>query len=246
MPSIVNATTASQIPTAPVDDKLTTVYWDICGLGQPVRYALECAGVDYVDVRVHWGPGQPGTEGYKQMWASSKGALGERMPFPNLPYMLDGDVALTQSNAILKYIGRKYGLLGDPSSEHLIDLVLDQAADFDAGSTRAAYGAGLPGLREYCEARLPGELAGWAQQLADKAFMTGDEMTVADLKVYETLRKLAIIEAQPEVGTGALAAAQPSLLAFMRRVESLPAMKQYQESSRFMARPLNNEHAKFK
>ena len=27
-----------------------------------------------------------------------------------LPYYIDGDIKITQSNAILRYIGRKYGL----------------------------------------------------------------------------------------------------------------------------------------
>ena len=32
-------------------------YWDIRGLGQPIRLALEYVGADFVDVRVHNGPG---------------------------------------------------------------------------------------------------------------------------------------------------------------------------------------------
>jgi len=33
-----------------------------------------------------------------------------RADFPNLPYLIDGDVKMTESRAILKYIAREYGL----------------------------------------------------------------------------------------------------------------------------------------
>merc|ERR1719427_1579530 len=32
------------------------------------------------------------------------------LDFPNLPYVIDGDVKLTQSLAVIRYLGRKYGL----------------------------------------------------------------------------------------------------------------------------------------
>lgn len=251
---VLVAENLEQIPVAPVAGKITTVYWNICGLGQPIRYALQLADETsaggYADVRVHYGPGEPGTEGYKRLWMDKKDAVGEAMPFPNLPYFFDGDVALTQSNTILRYIGRKFShegksLIGEPSTAHIVDLILDQTADFDGASTGLSYRAGLPGLKEYCEGALPGQLAGWSKLLAGKKFFTGDSITVADLKVYETLRKLKIIEG--ENGTGALAA-QPTLLQFIANVEELPAMRAYQSNpdSGFIARPLNNAHAQFK
>eukprot|EP00747_Dinoflagellata_sp_TGD_P067979 gnl/TRDRNA2_/TRDRNA2_155514_c0_seq3.p1 gnl/TRDRNA2_/TRDRNA2_155514_c0~~gnl/TRDRNA2_/TRDRNA2_155514_c0_seq3.p1 ORF type:complete len:267 (+),score=60.48 gnl/TRDRNA2_/TRDRNA2_155514_c0_seq3:60-803(+) len=242
---IVFADAADKIPTAPVDGKITTVYWNICGLGQPIRYALELAGVEYVDVRVHWGPGEPGTAGYKKMYFDRMPALSEAMLFPNLPYFLDGEIALAQSNTIMRHIGRKFNLMGDPSQAHIVDLIFDQTADFDGQSTGLSYREGLPGLKKYCEQRLPEMLSHWARLLGDKKFMTGESVTVADLKVYETLRKLKLIEEQPEVGTKALASC-PTLLQFLARVEELPAMKAYLASEQFMARPLNNEHAQFK
>lgn len=243
--TVVFADSPEKIPTAPVSGKITTVYWNICGLGQPVRYALELAGVEYADVRIHWGPGAPGTEGYKKMWMDRKTDVGNTVAFPNLPYLLDGDVALTQSSTILRYVGRKFGLMGDPSAAHIVDLVLDETADFDQQSTGRSYAHGLPGLKTYCTDHLPAILAKWARLLGDRPFMTGEAVTVADLKVYETLRKLKLIEEQPEVATGALAGF-PALLQFVQRVEELPAMSAYLKSEQHIGRPLNNEHALFK
>ncbi|CAE8601707.1 unnamed protein product, partial [Polarella glacialis] len=175
--TVIFASSPAQIPTAPVDGKITTVYWNICGLGQSVRYALELAGVDYVDVRVHWGPGNPGSPEYKQMWFDRKGDIGDVMLFANLPYLMDGEVALAQSNTILRYIGRKFGLMGDPSAAHIIDLIFDQAADFDAPSTGLSYREGLPGLKRYFETALPGQLSQWERLLGDKPYMTGEQVT---------------------------------------------------------------------
>jgi len=242
--SVIIADSPDKIPTAPVEGKITTVYWDICGLGQPIRYALELAGADYADVRVDPGPGAPGTPGYKKMWFDKKPELDQAICFPNLPYMLDGGVALAQSNTILRYIGRKFDLMGDPASAHLVDLVLDQTADFDGESTGRCYRDFLS-MKPYCQEELVGKLEHWTRLLGSKPFMTCDRVTVADLKIYETLRKLRLIEQQPAIGTATLQRF-PALLAFMDRVEALPAMQAYFKSGSFMERPLNNVHAQFK
>ena len=47
-------------------------------------------------------------EGQNMWFKEKKHNLG--LDFPNLPYMLDGDVKLTQTLAIMRYLGRKFGL----------------------------------------------------------------------------------------------------------------------------------------
>ena len=189
MVTIVQADTPDKIPLAPVEGKVTVVYWDICGLVQPIRLALALSGVDFVDVRVDCGT--PNTPEYKKMWMDFKPQLDAVLDFPNLPYLLDGEVALSQSNAILRYLGRKHGLMGDPGSTHLVDLVLDQMADFDQQVTGRCY-RDFGSLRPYCEQQLPGILERWARLLGAKSFLAGglngpssDTLTVADLKFYE-------------------------------------------------------------
>mmetsp|Transcript_61066 Transcript_61066/g.108691 ORF Transcript_61066/g.108691 Transcript_61066/m.108691 type:complete len:248 (-) Transcript_61066:38-781(-) len=241
---VVFADSADKIPMEAVDGKITTVYWNICGLGQTPRYVLEMAGVEYADVRLHWGPGLPGTDEYKQMWMAKKRKIGEQVLFPNLPYLIDGDVKISQTNTILKYLGRKFDLMGEAANAHLVDFVLDQTTDFDGAVTGRCYGD-FASLKPFCEVQLPVALADWTRLLGDKPFMTGDAVTVADLKIYETLRKLKIIESQEAIGTNTLASF-PKVLAFIDRVEALPAMKNYLSSAAFMERPLNNEHAQFK
>ena len=246
--TVIHADTPDKIPTSPVDGKPTVVYWDICGLQQPIRLTLALAGVEWVDVRVDCG--DPSTDEYKKLWMDFKPSLEPTLLFPNLPYLLDGEIAISQSNVILRYLGRKYGLMGEPASLHLVDLVLDEMADFDKQVTARCY-SDKASLKPYCEKQLPSTLQKWARMLGDKSFLTGmagpssDLLTVADLKFYETIRKIKIIEQELLDGTGALAGV-PSLLAFCDRVEAVPALKAYIASDAFLARPLNNAHAQFK
>jgi glutathione S-transferase len=62
---------------------------------------LEYTGTDYEDKQMSCGPA-PNFD--KSCWFDNKFSFG--LDFPNLPYYKDDDVAITQSNAILKHIAR--------------------------------------------------------------------------------------------------------------------------------------------
>ena len=53
----------------------------------------------------------------RSAWLSVKETLG--LTFPNLPYFIDGETKLTETNAIMKYIAAKHGpeLLGETPAE---------------------------------------------------------------------------------------------------------------------------------
>jgi len=48
------------------------------------------------------------------------------LDFPNLPYYIDGEVKLTQTNAILRHISRKHGLDGKVLDTVLLALTCHQ------------------------------------------------------------------------------------------------------------------------
>ena len=86
--------------------------------------ALAYAGEDYEDIVYNFGA----TEGADDHWGSQKFNL--KLAFPNLPWYRDDNVRLTQSNAIVRHIGRKYNLYGkDKSEASKIDMLIDTAAD---------------------------------------------------------------------------------------------------------------------
>ena len=86
--------------------------------------ALAYAGEDYEDIVYNFGA----TEGADDHWGSQKFNL--KLAFPNLPWYTDDNVKLTQSNAIVRHIGRKYNLYGkDKSEASKIDMLIDTASD---------------------------------------------------------------------------------------------------------------------
>ena len=67
-------------------------------------------------------------------WGAAKENNVWELSFPNLPYYVDGDVKLTQSNAILRHLGRQHGLYGlDDNHASEIDMLLDTGRDIKMG-----------------------------------------------------------------------------------------------------------------
>jgi hypothetical protein len=55
-----------------------------------------------------------------------RGTYPPSLPFPNVPYLRDGEEFVSESRAIMRYIARKYGpgLLGDnPSIQTRVDML---------------------------------------------------------------------------------------------------------------------------
>ncbi|RFU44823.1 glutathione S-transferase family protein [Paraburkholderia sp. DHOC27] len=142
-------------------------------------------------------------------------------PFGEVPVIEDGEVVLSDSNAILVYLARKYGesswLPGDPLGAAAVQRWLSLVAG------KVAFGP--------CAARLvtlfgaPRDL-GAAQQIAadlfkvldaelsDKRFATGDTPTIADIAAH------SYIAHAPEGGVSL--EPYPHIRAWLARVEALP------------------------
>ena len=95
-------------------------------LGQECRIVLHYTDTEYKD------------EVTGEGWGDQKFKLG--LDFPNLPYFIDGELKLTQSDAILRHIGRKNDLFGkSPNEMAEIDMVIDTAKDFKLAIAKIAY-----------------------------------------------------------------------------------------------------------
>ncbi|KAL3185722.1 hypothetical protein MRX96_028625 [Rhipicephalus microplus] len=91
--------------------KVVLAYWaGIRGIVEPIRYMLEYAGVPYEN-KTYPLLDKPTKEECKVAWLEDKAALaGQGFGFPNLPYLVDGEVKMVQSLAIMRYLARKHGL----------------------------------------------------------------------------------------------------------------------------------------
>ena len=81
-------------------------YWDVRGLTEPIRLLLEYVGVEYDQKFYVCGDGPDFS---RTDWTDVKGSFG--LDFPNLPYYIEGNLKLTESWAILRYIAGKNNLL---------------------------------------------------------------------------------------------------------------------------------------
>ncbi|KAJ1370868.1 hypothetical protein KIN20_032688 [Parelaphostrongylus tenuis] len=91
-------------------------YFDGRGLGEVIRQLFALAGVDFEDVRVT-----------QEQWPQLK----PKMPFGHLPVLEVDGQKLLQSQAITRYVARKYGYAGKtPYEEAMVDAIADQYKDF--------------------------------------------------------------------------------------------------------------------
>ena len=108
--------------------KLTIGYWKIRGLISPVKYILEYLGVPYTAVDYEQGDGP---EFSRDSWMKVKHSVG--LDFPNLPYLFDGDLKITESSAMMRYIAGKYGPDGfsgkDAKEKAIVDMIFGVVAD---------------------------------------------------------------------------------------------------------------------
>nr|CAD01094.1 glutathione S-transferase [Xenopus laevis] len=207
-------------------------YWDIRGLAHSIRLLLEYTGTQYEE-KLYVTGDAPNYD--KSQWLNEKEKLG--LDFPNLPYLVDGDVKLTQSNAILRYIARKHGLCGESEKEkNYVDLIENQAMDFRMGLVVIAYSPQFETLKGPYLEKLPIALKKFSCFLGDRSWFAGDKITYVDFVMYDVLDQHRILDPTCLQNF-------KNLQAFLTRFEALPAIDAYVKSSRFMKTPINNRMA---
>lgn len=215
--------------------KVQLGYWKIRGLAQPIRLLLKYVGQDFEDVQYEQGDGP---EFSRAKWLSVKPTMG--LDFPNLPYLIDGDIKITQSNAILRHIARKHNLDGkDEKSKVLVDIMENQAMDFRNGLVRLCYGPDFEKNKEAYLKNVVDMLDLFEKFLGDKPWFAGNEITFVDFVMYELLDQHKLLDAK-------LLSSEKKLTAFLDRFEALPQIKAYMATPGFMKRPVNNKSAHWK
>ena len=91
-----------------MDSKPTLGYWGIRGQGAYPRMTLEAAGKEYNNLVY-----KDGSEWFGKDKPNSK------VPLPNLPYYIDGDIAISETDSIMRTVARLYKpeLLGKTSKD---------------------------------------------------------------------------------------------------------------------------------
>jgi len=196
-------------------------YWAIQARADQIRLALAYAGEDYEDTAYKF-EGTT-TEGSPDHWKSNKFTLG--LPFPNLPYYIDGDVKLSQSNAILRHVGRKHNLYGKDANEASeIDMLVDTAWDVCDALIKIIF-ADFAALKEkHCES-MTEKFKELSTYLGSKKFFMGDNLTIADCAMFSAIQWHFVLDEN-------IVNKYSNLAEYLKTMESDPKVKAYLASDR--------------
>ncbi|KAI1306061.1 Glutathione S-transferase Mu 3 [Halotydeus destructor] len=204
-------------------------YWNV---RSSIRNLLNHVGVEFEDKRYNLRPNFDKSE-----YHDEKHTLG--LDFPNLPYYIDGDVKLSQSIAILRYIARQHGLDGVTNEEKArIDLVEQQLVDYRSAGITFFYSPKHDELAGAYREGLPAKLKALSDFLGDRKWLSGDNLSYADFLAYEFLDTHKLFE------PGCLDSF-PNLVKYVTQFEALPNVAKYMKSDSFLKWPINGDSAKW-
>ncbi|XP_037540147.1 glutathione S-transferase Mu 3 [Nematolebias whitei] len=212
---------------------MTLAYWDIRGLAQPIRLLLEYTNTKYNDKLYACGEA-PDYD--KSCWISEKDKLG--IDFVNLPYLVDGDRKIVQSNAIMRYIARKHNMCGETEDEKVrVDILENQSMDFRNGFVRMCY-TDFDNIKPGYLKSLPGQLKQFSDFLGNRKWFAGDKITFVDFILYELFDQHRMFHSTCFDDF-------KNLKEFLDRFEALDKIAAYMKSDRFIKTPVNNKMAKW-
>jgi glutathione S-transferase len=230
-------------------------YWpSIQGRGEFVRLAMEAAGAPYVDVARRPAEEGGGVKALTAMLASVSGGG----PFFAPPILRHRGVTLSQTAAILQYLGPRLGLVPEDEASRLqanhlqltiADFVLEAHDVHHPIASSLYYHEQKPEAARRAELftknRIPKYLGYFERVLEQNAasggrHAVGTELSYVDLSLFQILAGLGY--AFPRALSRA-AGALPRLAALRERVAATPAVAAYLASPRRVA---FNEHGIFR
>ena len=203
-------------------------YWSIRGLAEPIRHILEYTGTPYSQKKYTT----------LEEWSKDKVSLG--LEIPNVPYLIDGDKNVTESDAIIHYIILKSGhkeLLGKTDDE-IVNLAIVRGVLYDI---RGAMVSTIynPDYSKLIDAVLKDRVHPKLENLEKFSASRGGDgligtgLTYIDFVLHEVSQALDTMEDK-------VFDKYPTLKKIVDRVHAEPKIQEYLASDRFQARPFNN------
>jgi len=170
-----------------VSGELTIGYWKIRGLAAALRMMCYYAEQRFKNVGY-------GEDGKEKWFGGAKPGLQEKNALINLPYVVDGETVVTQSNSCLIYLGKKLGIdtEGNFMRNHQ---ALDQIMDLRNDLMKHVYPfAGVVKTKEELATIFPtymqGSVKGHLKKLEDFCagpYLCGTAPESADFHLFEML-----------------------------------------------------------
>ena len=207
-------------------------YWNLRGMGEPIRLLME-----YLEIPYEWKEYTPATA--NEWFEQDKINLG--IDFPNLPYVIDGDFKTSQTQTILKYLGRKYGMFGGQTNEEIAqqEALMDNVFDFRTRFAMICYGIGdfEEKKKEFLDA-LPTRLQYYEDWLASRKWLTGDKLFVGDFLFWSGLDAIACLEPS-------YLDKFPNVTKYKKEIEVIPQIEKFLKSDKFAKFPVNGPSAQW-
>lgn len=204
-------------------------FWANKGLGEFPRWVLKICKANYKEVNPE-----------RQAWHTQI-KPNSLFPFPNLPYLKDGDLLLTESQAIAFYVADKLKpqLVGkNPIDGVRIRMIIQVFQDLFTILWRPIYQKEKPhklALEEACTERVAPKMEQLSKVLGEKDWFVGI-MSLADIYFCYMAYNFKVFCRSLEVANPI--AKFENLIALAQRVMDLPEIKVHMASDEFKKRPL--------
>ncbi|XP_064606845.1 glutathione S-transferase Mu 2-like [Liolophura sinensis] len=213
----------------------TLAYWPARGISNQISLLLHYVGEDFENKVYMINDEDPSK--IRENFMKVKYTLG--LPLPNLPYYIDGDIKITQSVAIERYVARKYSLVASTEKDRILqDNLLYVAVDLQTRCTQLCYRADFDTAKVDHLKWVKETLQQLSHLLGKENFFLGDKINFVDFHLYEGISMNTVV--------------YPSCLddfhnlqSFLSRIENLPGVKEYLASPRFVKEALVGPGASF-
>jgi len=199
----------------------TITYFAVRGRCNGMRIMLADQGQEWKEVVVNF-----------EDWM--KGDLKPTCVFGQLPKFEDGDLALFQSNTILRHLGRNHGACGKNDREAaLIDMMNDGVEDLRNKYAKMIYQEYDTGKDPYIK-DLPNHLSKFEAVLATNktGFLVGDKVSFADYSLFDVLLNHLVL-------CSSCLDNFPSLKSFVENMSARPKIKAFLDSDAYKKLPIN-------
>jgi glutathione S-transferase/dienelactone hydrolase len=238
-------------------DPITIGYWAIQGLAAPLRMMVLFAEVPLRVRSYKTTQNQDGSYNKDSWMKNAKPLLAKKHPLINLPYVIDGEMVVSQSNACLAYLGRRLGLWGRTFKEEveceellcevtdLRDAMVDYAYG-NEGELREAAVALMTKVNATSFPKLNGHFCRMKSGGYSGTFLVGDHATAPDFHLWNMLHQFDVLSKVfgldcPVDEKGAF----PCLANFYKKFKALPNNARYLASSLHTQMPFNSKYARF-
>ena len=237
-----------------MEEPITVGYWSIRGLAAPLRMMIMYAGVPLNNVMYDLTEKDGHYDG--SSWFSVKPELQQQNPLMNLPYIIDGNTIVTQSNACLSYLGRRLDLWGTTDKE-IIEIEQLLCEIMDLRNSIVQYSYSPVDSHENLLNQATGKngsfqkIESWFEKSIREGnngnFLVGNHATAPDFHLYEMIYQYTFLANYK--GRANILETFPRLTHFYDTFSSLPENQRYLQSNIGSVNPcrlpLNQKMAQF-